>query len=240
MYSIGFVVTISVSLVILDFIAFPIELKIAFPSTVPSSVVTLDFPVTISKDIFCDGITAIILSILVIFIIAMICGVIWYFNNRNSNYKPNGKLNYDTVLVNEETNPYYQVGFADYVFIGKVDKEIERTFSDYGSARTIYEIEVTENLKGDLQNIIKVTYPGGYDKDGTLILHKGDYITDEELPKIGENYIFVGIGQPNGTILLQDLYSDTPYTEENKEKYLDYINNQENVDRERFKSIYEN
>ena len=89
----------------------------------------------------------IILSILVIFIIAMICGVIWYFNNRNSNYKPNGKLNYDTVLVNEETNPYYQVGFADYVFIGKVDKEIERTFSDYGSARTIYEIEVTENLK---------------------------------------------------------------------------------------------
>jgi hypothetical protein len=160
----------------------------------------------------------IILSILVIFIIAMICGVIWYFNNRNSNYKPNGKLNYDTVLVNEETNPYYQVGFADYVFIGKVDKEIERTFSDYGSARTIYEIEVTENLKGDLQNIIKVTYPGGYDKDGTLILHKGDYITDEELPKIGENYIFVGIGQPNGTILLQDLYSDTPYTEENNKK----------------------
>ena len=65
-------------------------------------------------------------------------GVIWYFNNRNSNYKPNGKLNYDTVLVNEETNPYYQVGFADYVFIGKVDKEIERTFSDYGSARTIH------------------------------------------------------------------------------------------------------
>ena len=168
----------------------------------------------------------IILSILVIFIIAMICCVIWYFNNRNSNYKPNGKLNYDTVLVNEETNQYYQVGFADYVFIGKVNKELERTFSDDGSARTIYEIEVT--------------YPGGYDKDGTLILHKGDYITDEELPKIGENYIFVGIGQPNGTILLQDLYADTPYTEENKEKYLDYINNQENVNRERFKSIYEN
>lgn len=55
----------------------------------------------------------------------MICGVIWYFNNRNSNYKPNGKLNYDTVLVNEETNPYYQVGFADYVFIGKVDMKLK-------------------------------------------------------------------------------------------------------------------
>ena len=101
----------------------------------------------------------IILSILVILIIAMICGVIWYFINKNSNYKPNGKLNYDIVLINEETNPYYH---------------------------------------------------------------------------------FVGIGQPDGTILLQDLYADIPYTEENKEKYLDYINNQENVDRERFKSIYEN
>ena len=126
----------------------------------------------------------IILSVLVIFIIAMICGTILYFNNRNLNYKPNGKLNYDTVFVNEETNPYYQVGFADYVFIGKVNTEIERTFSDDGSARTIYEIEVTENLKGNLQNLIKVTYPGGYDEEGTLILHKGDYITDEELPKI--------------------------------------------------------
>lgn len=173
-------------------------------------------------------------------LILLIPPMVWYFNNRNLNYKPNGKLNYDIVFVNEETNPYYQVGFADYVFIGKVNTEIERIFSDDGSARTIYEIEVTENLKGNLQNIIKVTYPGGYDKDGTLILHKGDYITDEELPKIGENYIFVGIGQPNGTILLQDLYADIPYTEENKEKYLDYINNQENVDRERFKSIYEN
>ena len=149
----------------------------------------------------------IILSVLVIFIIAMICGTILYFNNRNLNYKPNGKLNYD---------------------------------SDDGSARTIYEIEVTENLKGNLQNLIKVTYPGGYDEEGTLILHKGDYITDEELPKIGDRYIFVGIGQPNGTILLQDLYADIPYTEENKEKYLEYINNQENVNRERFKSIYEN
>lgn len=173
-------------------------------------------------------------------LILLIPPMVWYFNNRNLNYKPNGKLNYDIVFVNEETNPYYQVGFADYVFIGKVNTEIERIFSDDGSARTIYEIEVTENLKGNLQNIIKVTYPGGYDKDGTLILHKGDYITDEELPKIGENYIFVGIGQPNGTILLQDLYADIPYTEENKEKYLDYINNQENVDRERFKSIYDN
>ena len=83
----------------------------------------------------------IILSILVIFIIAMICCVIWYFNNRNSNYKPNGKLNYDTVLVNEETNQYYQVGFADYVFIGKVNKELERTFSDDGFAVRIASIK---------------------------------------------------------------------------------------------------
>ncbi len=96
-------------------------------------------------------------------ILILIIPMVWYFNNRNLNYKPNGKLNYDIVFVNEETNPYYQVGFADYVFIGKVNTEIERIFSDDGSARTIYEIEVTENLKGNLQNIIKVTYPGDCD-----------------------------------------------------------------------------
>lgn len=182
----------------------------------------------------------IVLFVVVIFIIVITCCVVYYSNNRNSNYKPNGKINYDTVIVNEETNPYYQIGFADYVFIGKVNKEIERTFSSNGSPITVYEIDITENLKGKLQNVIMVTYPGGYDKEGTLMLHKGDHITDEELPKIGETYIFIGAGQPDGTVLLQDLYADIPYSAENKEKYLEYITNQDNVDRKRFKSVYEN
>ena len=98
----------------------------------------------------------IILSILVIFIIAMICGVIWYFNNRNSNYKPNGKLNYDTVLVNEETNPYYQVGFADYVFIGKVDKEIERYIISLGAliSQDTIENAIAFCLFGELYQVL--------------------------------------------------------------------------------------
>ena len=182
----------------------------------------------------------IIFSVLVILSVAIVCCVLWYFDNKNSNYNPNGELSYDIVIVNEETNPYYQAGFADYVFIGTVNQEIKRTFSSNGSARTIYEIDVTENLKGNLQDTIEVTYPGGYDEDGTLILHKGDHITDEGLPGIGETYIFMGVGQPDGTILLQDLYADIPYSEENKEKYLDYIANQDTVDRERFQSIYDN
>ena len=49
----------------------------------------------------------------------------------------------------------------------------------------------------------------------------------------------MGNGQSDGSILLQDLYTDVPDTEENKVKYLDYIANQEEVERKRMKSKYE-
>lgn len=86
--------------------------------------------------------------------------------------------------------------------------------------------------------IIKVTYPGGYDKDGTLILHKGDYITDEELPKIGENYIFVGIGQPNRTILLQ-IYILILHIQKKIKKNTWTILIIKRMNRERFKYLWE-
>lgn len=162
-----------------------------------------------------------------------------YFLNLNNNYKPNGKVEYENVYIQEETNPYYQIGFADYVFVGKVIKENERFMTDFCSPRTTYQITVIDNLKGNLQEDIEVIYPGGYNSEGTLILSRGDYIVDESLLDINETYIFVGIGQSRGGILLQSLYTDTPYSEENKEKFMDYINNSEEVTRDRFHSKYE-
>lgn len=162
-----------------------------------------------------------------------------YFLNLNNNYKPNGKIEYENVYIKEETNPYYQIGYADYVFVGKVIKENERFMTDFGSPRTTYQITVIDNLKGNLQEDIEVIYPGGYNSEGTLILSRGDYIVDESLLDINETYIFVGIGQSRGGILLQSLYTDTPYSEENKEKFMDYINNSEEVTRDRFHSKYE-
>lgn len=162
-----------------------------------------------------------------------------YFLNLNNTYKPNGKIEYENVYIKEETNPYYQIGYADYVFVGKVIKENERFMTDFGSPRTTYQITVIDNLKGNLQENIEVIYPGGYNADGTLILSRGDYIVDESLLDINKTYIFVGIGQSRGGILLQSLYTDTPYSEENKEKFMDYINNSEEVTRDRFHSKYE-
>lgn len=177
--------------------------------------------------------------ILIIVIVILVIGIVCFYNlNKGSLYKPNGKIEYNIVYVLEETNPYYQIGFSDYVFIGKVVKENKRyLFEDM--PRTTYQIKVLENLKGNLQDNIEVIYPGGYYSDGTLILEKGDEIIDESLPDIDSTYIFVGIGQQNGEILLQTLYTDTIYNQDNKEKFLDYINNSEDVTRNRFKSKYE-
>lgn len=149
----------------------------------------------------------------------------------NNNYKPNGKVEYENVYIGEKTNPYYQIGFSDYVFVGKVIKENGRFITDYDSPRTLYQISVIENLKGNLQEDIEVIYPGGYMKDGTLILSRGDHIIDESLLDINETYIFVGIGQSRGGILLQVLCTDTLYSEENKEKLL-YIKFQKLISRD--------
>lgn len=171
-------------------------------------------------------------------IVVLTSGLLYFLNLNNIN-KPNGKVEYESVYIQEETNPYYQIGYADYVFVGKVIKENERFITDFGSPRTTYQITVIDNLKGNLQEDIEVIYPGGYNSEGTLILSRGDYIVDESLLDINKTYIFVGIGQSRGGILLQTLYTDTPYSEENKEKFMDYINNSEEVTRDRFHSKYE-
>jgi len=168
-------------------------------------------------------------------------GLVYYLahHNKNSFYKPNGTTKYDVVVMPEENDPYYQIGFADYVFIGTVIKENNRYLNENSFPRTSYQIKVTENLKGTLKENIEIIYPGGYDLDGTLILYKGNYITDESLLEVNGTYIFVGNAQPNGKILLQTLYTDTIYTDESKEIYSEYITNQKNVERERFKSNFE-
>lgn len=175
-----------------------------------------------------------------IVIVITTVGLVYFFNRDNvSLYKPNGNLEYYTAHLYDETNPYYNIGFSDYVFVGKVVKEKERYINNNDEPRTRYQITVTQNLKGNLQDDIEVVYPGGYEKDGTLILYKGDHIIDESLLDIDKTYIFVGIGQSNGDILLQTLYTDTPYSEEAKKEFMDYIDNSEEVTRSRSKSRYE-
>lgn len=154
--------------------------------------------------------------------------------------KPNGKTEYNHVyLAHDEDDMYAATGWADNVFIGKVIKKISNNPND-GSPRTVYKVEVIENLKGELIKDIKLTYSGGYIKDGTLILNQGELLQDDGLPEIDETYIFSTFSQSkDGSLLVAALTGKKLYTEEAKSEFQDYINNQTEVNRQRFESIYD-
>ena len=76
------------------------------------------------------------------------------------------------------------VGWADNVFIGKVNKQNGEKSLD-GIPETQFEVEVLNNIKGELNGVIKVNQQGGY-KGDELILIEGDQILQE-----GKEYLFV-------------------------------------------------
>ena len=152
---------------------------------------------------------------------------------------PNGKIIYDHVAMPEETDPYYMIGFADYVFIGSTQSDGIPVTLPSGNKRLEYDISVNECLKGNLTKAIKAVYPAYFEKDGTLVLMEGDTLKDDGLPEKGKSYIFVGTAQPDGGILLESLYAKTEYNDDNYQKFIDYVANETSVDRERFHSSFE-
>ncbi len=151
----------------------------------------------------------------------------------------NGKIRYDHVAMPEETDPYYIIGFADYVFIGSTLSDGTSVTLPSGNKRLAYDISVSECLKGNLTKEIKAVYPAYYDDDGALVLMEGDTMKDDGLPEKGRNYIFVGTAQPDGSIFLESLYAKTEYNDDNYQRFIDYVANETSVDRERFISSFE-
>ena len=151
----------------------------------------------------------------------------------------NGKIRYDHVAMPEETDPYYIIGFADYVFIGSTLSDGSSVTLPSGNKRLEYDISVNECLKGNLAKEIKAVYPAYYENDGTLVLMEGETLKDDGLPEKGRDYIFVGTAQQDGSILLESLYAKTEYSEDNYQKFIDYVANETGVDRERFNSSFE-
>lgn len=86
----------------------------------------------------------------------------------------NGKIKYDHVAMPEETDPYYIIGFADYVFIGNTLSDGIPVTLPSGNKRLEYDICVSECLKGNLVKEITAVYPAYYENDGTLVLMEGD------------------------------------------------------------------
>lgn len=140
------------------------------------------------------------------------------------------------------------VGDADYVFVGTVVSNDETVYKDT-IPYTNYTVNVTENIKGNLitSKAIPIQKSGGLSKDGT------EYIIyeDDELPVVGNSYIFFAYAQPDGTLLISGPVSNMnlnsnprgrSVSSEQSNEYAEVVeacNNQIDSGRERFKASYE-
>lgn len=92
------------------------------------------------------------------------------------------------------------MGASHNVFVGKVVKQIGN--KDRGSGpETQYEVEIVENIKGDLQGVITVNQAGGY-KDGVL------YVMDDGSDHGSESKKESNLLHPGSTYLLATRYSN--------------------------------
>lgn len=150
-------------------------------------------------------------------------------------------------MVLDFTNPYEYVGIVDYVFVGTVedaDAVIPDKRTEYEQSFSKYQIHVDRNLKGELEENIVCAKMGGLKNDGTMLLvaaetPSGKLIMDSGLPEVGKQYIFLAYGQPDGSLTLSEIFDNREYSEDLFAEYLDYVENENPFDRERFVSEYD-
>ncbi|MBF2682114.1 cell surface protein [Listeria welshimeri] len=124
-------------------------------------------------------------------------------------------------------NPNEVVADADYVFVAKVKKETETIYKNktpmeqengsieyIGEAYTQYKIEVISNLKNELETNkeISLEKQGGIREDGSAY----DVFEDDQLPIVGEVYIFTAYKQDDDSLLVSGANSTIPFDEKAK------------------------
>jgi hypothetical protein len=97
-----------------------------------------------------------------------------------------GEPNIETVKQSnayDTSDPRKLVGFSNNVFIGKVVKQVGTKSLD-GFPETQFEVEVLDNIKGDISGTKKVNQQGGYHWN-KIVLFEGDKLLEE-----GQTYLF--------------------------------------------------
>ena len=108
------------------------------------------------------------------------------------------------------------------VFVGTVTG-IERNVlpskpKEHEDNYSIFDISVDMNLKGTLEGTLTCYKLGGLKKDGTMLLVRaetpsGEMIMDTGLPEVGKQYIFLAYEQPDGRIVLSEIFDNREYSE---------------------------
>lgn len=114
----------------------------------------------------------------------------------------------------DTSDPRKLVGFSDNVFIGKVMKQDgEKSLSGY--PETQFNVEVIENIKGELTGTVKVNQQGGYSWN-KLILFDNDPLLVE-----GKTYLFATkYLESENWYTVVPVHGDIPISNEKEQKEL--------------------
>ena len=151
------------------------------------------------------------------------------------------------------------VGDADYVFVGTISSKENTVYknpveivneegkvSEEATPYTNYTVEVVENIKGNLttEETIPIQKTGGLSKDKSeYVIYEGD-----ELPVVGQTYIFFTYAQPDGSLLLSGPVSNIGIKEKSADgldsttaykEVVEAYENQVETGRQRYISLHE-
>lgn len=210
-------------------------------------------------------------NIIIVFgIVVVAVSVLLYlfiFSKRNHGINTDIPTNFlqGTFSINTD-NMNELVGDADYVFVGQVVSMDGYVYKypvmvenengeemEISSPYTNYTVNVLENIKGELltDNAIPIQKAGGLAED------ESQYVIyeEDELPEVGNTYIFFTYTQPDGSMLVSGTNSNITIdlqengrsitTEDNiqkldeYQKVVDALNSQVITDRPRWTSSYD-
>lgn len=151
------------------------------------------------------------------------------------------------------------VGDADYVFVGTISSKENTVYknpleivneegkvSEEATPYTNYTVDVVENIKGNLttEETIPIQKTGGLSKDKSeYVIYEGD-----ELPVVGQTYIFFTYAQPDGSLLLSGPVSNIGIKEKSADgldsttaykEVVEAYENQVETGRQRYISLHE-
>ncbi|WP_404459030.1 hypothetical protein [Oceanobacillus kapialis] len=111
-------------------------------------------------------------------------GLIYFINDAPPPKNPTIKtIEMDYII--DILNPEAVVDFADNVFIGTVEVQVDTIQNDY--PETQFEVKVLENIKGNLDESEVINQLGGYEGNDLLLI-EGD-----ELLETNKTYLFATI-----------------------------------------------
>lgn len=149
--------------------------------------------------------------VLMLSIILMVSGCSEKYDAKDGNRYPIKRFKGSFTV--DPNNAKAIAGFADYVFVGYVNRLTKTIYrnpvnietKDGGTSTiadpyTVYEVTVVKNIKGNLiQNQeIPILKEGGITQDKKEV----QLYEDDTLPLEGKYYIFVGYAQSDGSILI--------------------------------------